>query len=175
MVFNKSLLVGFKIILLSIIMLQFYSCEKDGLQGDIVIDNELRNLLYIDSKDTLNIDMQNLVLETELYRDFFPGGGIPEKRGLTASLNVRNIDSLLIEDNVDIVTLYVINGEQIWISTPESNDNYSIPDFILHRVSNDGPEWDTGNYVDVVVEIRGFSSSAYNYLISRDQLINRIE
>lgn len=172
----KQLLSVISIFLLfSLSVLLFSSCDKDNISGDIVVDTELINMLYNNSKDTLKIDLQKLVLETELYRDFFPGGGLPEKRGLTASLYVRNIDSLFISNNVEIVSLYVINGNQIWISTPENIDNYSIPDFMLHRVSNDGPEWDTGKYVDVVIEIRGFTSSANNYLIARDQLINRIE
>ena len=163
-----------KFTLLSLIILLLLSCEKDKMLGDVVLDNELREYLYSKSNDTILIEPQKLVLETELYRNFFPGG-MPEKRRLVAYLNVRNIDSLPVTNILDVTNLYVINNEQIWISTPKSGENAYIPDFILNRISIDGPEWETNTHVDVIVEIMDFSNSSKYYLIARDQLIVKVE
>ena len=86
------------------------------------------------------------------------------------------IDSLPIINNLDITTLYVIHdNEQIWISSPKSLDHHHSPDFMLYRVSNDGPEWETNIYVDVIVEIIDFNTSTKYYLIAWDQLIIKVE
>ena len=163
-----------KFTLLSLIILLLLSCEKDKMFGDIVVDNELREYLYSKSNDTILVETQKLVLETELYRNFFPGG-MPEKRRLVAYLNIINIDSLPVTNIMDVTNLYVINNERIWISTPKSGDNTYIPDFILNRISIDGPEWETNTYVDVIVEIMEFNNSSKYYLIAEDQLIVRVE
>ena len=164
-----------KLTLFSLLLLLIFSCEKDKMFGDVIVDNELYDYIYSQSNDTLLIDTQKLVLGTELYRNFFPGGNIPEKRRLIAHVEVKDIDSLSIVNTIDITTIYVINNEQIWISTPEDCDNCYYPEYILHRNSIDGPEWETNIYVDVIVEITDFNASSNYYLIARDQLIWKVE
>jgi hypothetical protein len=48
------------------------SCRKYDLNEDVVDDSQLLEKLYLNAKDSIEIDNQNLVLKTELYRDFFP-------------------------------------------------------------------------------------------------------
>jgi hypothetical protein len=126
-------------------------------------------------KDTITIDNQNLVLETDLSRNFMPGGPIKKSSRLSASLILINIDSLEISSQIQIKTLYVINNEHIWVSTPKSNDYDVPPIYQLRRVSVDGPEWETGTYVDVVLLIEDLSTNAEYYLIASDRLIERVE
>ena len=121
------------------------------------------------------INSQKLILETDLYRNFFPGGSIHEKKRLIANIMARSIDSLSIVNTIDITTIYVINNEQIWISTPVDCDNCYYPEYILYRTSIDGPEWETNIYVDVIVEITDLITSTNYYLIARDQLIWKVE
>jgi len=161
------------IFLLSVFIIS--SCQKDPILGDVVIDNELREYLYSNSTDTLTIENQKLVINTELYRDFFPGGPPPSSRPLIASIDMVNIDSIQIQSNLDIIKLYVINNEEMWISTPTSCDNCYLPDFVLRKTSTDGPEWETNIYVDVVVEITNFDTSIKYYLMTKDQLIYKVE
>jgi len=161
--------------LFSLVILVISSCEKDKMLGDIVVDNELYEYIYSQSNDTIFVDTQKLILETDLYRNFFPGGGIHEKRRLFAHVMARSIDSLSIVNTIDITTIYVINKEQIWISVPVNCDNCYHPEYILHRNSIDGPEWETNIYVDVIVEIMDFNTSIKYYLIARDQLIYKVE
>jgi len=165
----------FSIVIITILFLfALSSCEKDPIDGDIVIDNELLDILYSESTDTLVIADQRLILNTELYRNFFPGGA-PRTRPLIAHTYIVNIDSIQIPDNIDVTKLYIVNNGQIWIPSPDVCDNCFYPDFELHSTYTDGPEWETGIYVDVIIEITDFNTSNNYYLIAEDQLIWKVE
>ena len=143
--------------------------------GDVVGDRELSKQLYAKSADTLIIDNQKLVLETDLARDFFPGGMIQRKSRLFVSINVVNTDILPITGNIETQTLYVINKDQIWISNPELRSDIYIPAFKAYWLSRNGPEWETGIFVDAIVSVKDLKTSEINYLIARNQKINRLD
>jgi len=151
------------------------SCSKNPLIGNIVVDGGLHEQLYAKSVDTLFIDNQKLILETELARDFMPGIGIPSKRRLFATINVVNTDSLPISDKIEIGSFYVINKDQIWISDPVPQDGISIPAFKAHRLCRNGPEWETGIFVDAIVTIKEVKTATIHYLIARNRKINRYD
>jgi len=48
-------------------------------------------------------------------------------------------------------------------------------EFKLHAVSINGPQWDTGIKVDVVLEMIDLNSNQPKRLIAKDQVIERIE
>jgi len=148
------------------------SCEKPN----IVEDPKKVEFLYSNALDTQLIRNSRYRFEAELYRDFFPGGPIPRKSPLIAYVSLISIDSLAISDNLDISTLYVIYNKEIWISDPENAYNPSNPaDYVLSKVSNDGPKWTTGIYVDVVALITDNNTNSRYYIISRHQEIERVE
>jgi len=170
----------FKLILFSTLLITMFSCEKDNLFVEVVVDSQLSVKLYLESKDTLVIDNQKLILETNLYRDFTPGVTIkPQKstpkRGLVALFFIVNIDSLSISKKFEIKKLYVINGEQIWMSNPNAQQFNELPLNKIFWFSKNGPEWEPRIYVDVVVVIEDLNTSGLKYLIAKNQLINRIE
>ncbi len=151
------------------------SCQKDKPEGDVVNNPELAARLLSEASETLIIDNQKLVLETELYRDFFPGVPSSTKTNLQALIWVVNTDSILITDRFSIVKLYVINKSEIWISNPEARNDDNVFEYKYHAVSINGPKWDTGIAVDVVVEILDLNLNKQQYLIAKNQLIQRIE
>ena len=53
-----------------IIVLISYSCQKDNIEGELTNDPEFIESLYTNASDTVTIDNQDLILETEIYRDF---------------------------------------------------------------------------------------------------------
>lgn len=165
----------FKIfVLFSLLIMTLFSCKKDDLYGDIVVDSQLHDKLYLNAEDTIKIDNQNLILQTELYRDFFPGVTKKNTR-LIASIYIVNIDSLQISKKFEIKTLYVINKEQIWISSLNLQEDNTMPIYKVFRISTNGPEWETDIYVDVVVVIEDLNTKKINYLIVRNQLITKVE
>lgn len=148
------------------------SCEKPN----IVEDPKKVEFLYSNALDTQLIRNSRYRFEAELSRDFFPGGPIPRKSPLIAYVSLFRIDSLAIPDNIDISTLYVIYDKQIWISDPVNVGSPTNPaDYVLSKVSNDGPKWTTGIYVDVVALITDKSTNSRYYIISRHKEIERVE
>jgi hypothetical protein len=148
------------------------SCEKPN----IVEDPKKVEYLFSNALDTQLIQNSRYRFEAELSRDFFPGGPIPRKSPLIAYVSLFRIDSMAIPGNIDISTLYVIYDQQIWISDPENVGSPTNPaDYVLSKVSNDGPKWTTGIYVDVVALITDKSSKSKYYIISRHREIERVE
>jgi len=162
-------------LLAAVIITVSTSCRKKKLEGDVVDNTELAAQLVSDALDTLIIDNQKLVLETELYRDFFPGVPSSSKTNLQALVWVVNTDSTLITDRFSIVKLYVINKSEVWISEPEARNDDHIFEYKYHAVSINGPQWDTGIAVDVVVEILDLNLNKKWHLIAKNQVIQRIE
>ena len=160
---------------LFIFSLTMFSCEKDKIYGDITNDLKLYNTLYSDSVDTLIIGTNKYIVETDLYRDFFPGGPIPRKSPLVALIYLVNCDSLSIPDNIDIKKLYVINNKTIWISDPLDNGQINHPEYKLFGLSNNGPMWDTDITVDVILKIVDNSLQKDYFVIAKDQYIQRVE
>ncbi len=151
------------------------SCRKDKLEGDLVDNAELAAQLLSDAADPLIINNQKLVLEVELYRDFFPGMPSSTRSNLQALVWVVNTDSTLITDRFSIVKLYVINKSEIWISEPEARNDNNLFKYKYHAVSVNGPKWDTGITVDVVVEMLDLNLNKNRYLIVENQVIERDE
>lgn len=164
------------LILFSLALLSFgNSCQKDKLDGEVLNNPALAEELYSKAKDTFVFENQNLVLETELYRDFFPGVPSNGKTNLQALLWLISVDSSSITEQFSITKLYIINNNEVWVSVPdERNDDY-LPEYKSHYVSINGPQWDTGLKVDVVVALTRVSNSKEYFLIAHDQTITRIE
>jgi len=160
--------------LISLLVIIIISCRKYELNGDVVNDSDLIEKLYLNAKDTVEIDNQNLILETELFRDFFPG--VPDRNTrLFAPIFIINTDSSVVTKMFEIKTLYVIDKDQIWISIPNSQDDFYLPVYKAFALSRNGPEWETGIYVDVVLTIEDLRSGEIKYLIARQQIITRAD
>ncbi|MHA7111344.1 hypothetical protein ACRTDU_14535 [Sunxiuqinia elliptica] len=154
-----------------------YACQEDDLEGIITTDPALIEKLYEHSADTLKIASQQLTLETELYRNFTPGiGPIKEKnRRLIAPIWIVNTDSTVITQELTVSNLYVINQHQIWTSEPGTNPENSTPEYKSFFISKDGPEWETGISVDVVIKITDLTDNNEKYLIARNQMITKVQ
>lgn len=159
---RKMMANRFKLKLLLIIAFLLAACEKPKTFED----KELLTRLYATSVDTLSIQSQKYILETYLRRDFFPGGPIPRKSPLIASIYLVNLD---------IKKLYIIQDRLIWASDPVEGDQSNVPDFKLSKISRDGPEWTPDSYVDAIIMIVNKITKEEYYLIARDQYIERIE
>ncbi len=163
-------------LIIILFILTHYSCQKDKLEGEIITDQVLIESLYTNSSDRIIIDNQNLVLETEIYRNFFPGGPINDKdRRLFAPVWIVNTDTILLTQNLSVSKLYLIKNDQVWTSEPETNpDNYT-PENKLYLISKGGPEWETGIYVDVVISITDLTNNKEKFLIAKNQIIEKVE
>jgi hypothetical protein len=164
----------FNVIVIIILLLHFFSCEKIYIYGDIVEDSFLLNDLYDNSKDTLFIGSSSYILEVDLNRNFFPSFG-PTNKKLFAYICIIDTDSLPVPNTIEINKLYVIKNQQIWISDPLKLEDVSVPEFKNCRYSKNGPKWDTGIFVDVVIRVEDRSTMTSYGLIAKEQYISRIE
>ena len=85
------------------------------------------------------------------------------------------MDSTVITQNYKVTKLYVINNNQAWASKPESRSESYVSKYKANFVSKNGPEWETGIRVDVVISITDLTINNEKFLIARDQIIQRIE
>jgi hypothetical protein len=148
------------------------ACEKDDkpvISEDPILLAELLN----SSTDTIEIGPNKLILKTYLQRDFMPSIPSSGKHPLIASVRMTDIDSVQISSDLDISKVYVIKENSIWISIPKNLTNSNTSNFILKRVCDNGPEWETNIYVDVVIEITSKSSNNKYLLISKHQYIDK--
>ncbi len=163
-------------LLIVFIILTLFSCQKEKLEGEIINDPAFIENLYTNSSDTIIIENQNLILETEIYRNFFPGGPINNRdKRLFAPIWIVNTDSILITQNFIVSKLYIINNDQVWTSKPETNPDDFTPDYKSYMISKGGPEWETGIYVDVVISIIDLTNNKMKFLIARNQIITKVE
>lgn len=158
------------IISLALSGIAMVSCEKPK----VFEDEDLINSLYQKVFDTLSYEGSDYVLETYLYRNLMPGGPIPEKRPLISILYLTNIDNFEINKNLKPEKLYVIKGKLIYKDTPDYREDNTLPVYKESYICREGPEWETDIIVDVIIKIIDKSTNENFYLISRDQLIEKV-
>ena len=165
-------LTNFRNLIFTVIIL-FNACEKPD---EIIISEDpiLLNELYSISVDTLRIEENKYFIFSFIYRDFMPTVPYREKSPLIAVIELVDFDSIEVSNDLDISKLYVINGNKIWISEPKKN-NLPYSAYKIQAVSNNGPEWETGIYVDVVAEISNTKTLDKSLLILKQQCICRTE
>ena len=146
------------------------SCEKPS----VFEDEDLINSFYQKSVDTLVYESSNYILETELYRNFMPGGPLSGDRPLISILYLTNLDSLQVSDNLKLEKVYVINDKLIYKDIPEFLEDNYLPDFKRSYICREGPEWETEINVDVVIKLIENISSENFYIISRNQPIEKV-
>jgi hypothetical protein len=161
-----------KLVIFLLTFLITISCEKEKASIEIIDDPLILAGLYSISNDTLNLEASHYILQTYLYRDYFPGVPTPKnpKHPLIASLTLVNCDSLPVADYLKVDKLYVIYNQLVWISIPTDNKQLNYP-YKLHRVSVNGPEWGPDNTADVILKIIDDSNQKEYFLIAKNQEI----
>ena len=109
------------------------------------------------------------ILESYLWRDFqpvAPPGGHP----LIASIRLVEADRAAIPAETDMTRLWVINGKEVW-HPPLRDENGRQVAYRLERLAREGPKWDPGIRVAVVIEV--VHGSVTVFLQAQDQLIRR--
>ncbi len=111
-----------------------------------------------------------LVLDTYLWRDFMPGGE-PEGRGLQGVIHLQNPEGNILPEGLEIRRVWVLRDEEVWKTTATESSPGSTPKR-LERIIRNGPRWQPGSEVTVVVEIQDKDGSIY-LLRAEKQFIQR--
>jgi len=149
-----------------LLLLLFAACQ------DSVNDfNEPAETVIRNAPDSVVVSGTAYKLTTYLYRDFMPMMN-PVNNGLIASAYLETTKHTPIDNSLVLNKIYIIKRNTIWES-PFSSFISSDVNYKTGAVMRDGPVWDTGIYVDVVVS---FILKGNEYFIKApNQLINRTD
>ncbi len=164
-----------RIFLLICLSAVLVSCEKEKNRGRVITNQEFALALQNISKDTLTLDSHPYILETDLFRDFFPKAFGPKKHNLVVVIYLVNTDSVAVTNDFTANRMYVIHQDKIWMAELENTTVSGKPEYKVGRINSDGPEWETGIEVDVILQIVDKKSEEVSYLIARKQKIQRLD
>ncbi len=153
-------------------MIILSSCDKYKFDGHLIKDPNDISELYSKASEVVTINNQDLFIQPDLYRNFMPGGLSKKDHRLVAHCSLSDMDKNAIPDNLEIKFMYVINDSEAWKTFPTIDDN-SSSDYSISFYSAEGPNWDTGIEVDVVLEV--VSNGKTYFIISNDNEIKKIE
>lgn len=108
-------------------------------------------------------DGHSYTLQVDLYRDLMPGPAPTPKRGVGGTIFLRPNAESDPPAGLRAEKAWLINGADVWETVPQPLQTFAIDR--QHHLSlsvRDGPTWDAGAKIDVVLE---FSTSSGTYFI----------
>lgn len=118
--------------------------------------------------EIIDLPHQDYRLKTYVWRDFMPISP-PGGKAMIASIHVISVDGEPIPSTVKPRFLWVIDDGRVWSALlPEVYDTPG--DDRVQGIARNGPKWETGIQVDVVVGVE--AGSHLRLLKARDQLIH---
>ena len=113
--------------------------------------------------DQIYVDGHAYTLQADLYRDLMPGPAPTPKRGVGGTIFLtpdRESDPPV---GMRADKAWLVNGSEVWETVPQPLQTFAVDR--QHHLSlsvRDGPTWDAGAKVDVVLQ---FSTSSGTYFI----------
>lgn len=109
-------------------------------------------------------------LTTYLWRDFMPRSA-PDGKPLMAVIKVIPFDSLKFPETLDADRLWVINVQNVWETDLIGKELPHSRAYLEKRAKN-GPKWNPGITVDVIVRLATTSQNTY-LLKASNQIIHQ--
>jgi len=109
--------------------------------------------------ETIPISGTTVQISAGLWRDFMPGPS-PGGRLLNAAVQVSAAAGALLPA-VRADRIMVICGEQAWIAPAAEETAWARSPSHLEVMARNGPEWEPGVLVDVVLELRDAGGQAH--------------
>jgi hypothetical protein len=122
--------------------------------------------------EKIEINGTEYTLETSLWRDFMPISP-PDGRPLVAVIRVKALGETAISSKIDATRLWVVKGKEIWETEFTNEERPTIGD-TLEKIGRDGPKWEPGISVDVVVRIIDLKSGKSYLLKASNQDIHKL-
>ncbi|MEW6411346.1 MAG: hypothetical protein AB1483_02605 [Candidatus Zixiibacteriota bacterium] len=159
----------FAIVAVALIGTHLCGCDSDSPRAAVNY-NELDLLLSAPLK--LQIDECRLGMDAYLWRDFMPISP-PDGQPLAASINISTLDSGILAPSIIPLRLWVVKSDsEVW-QTDIPTEQIRRYETFLEFPATDGPKWEPGISVEVIVELRKDDQSYY--LRASDVLIHRTD
>jgi hypothetical protein len=111
------------------------------------------------------VDGHSYSLQADLYRDLMPGPAPTPKRGVGGTIFLTPDAQSAAPQGIRADKTWLVNGAEIWETFPQPLQTFAVDR--QHHLSlsvRDGPTWDAGSKVDVVLQ---FSTSSGTYFIQK--------
>ncbi|HEX6371331.1 MAG TPA: hypothetical protein VF006_20600 [Longimicrobium sp.] len=118
----------------------------------------------------VQVEEHSLIMETYVGRDFMPISP-PDGKPMVAVLRIRTVDGQPFPSGVTAERVSVVQGDQVW-TAPTIKEHDSQEPHTLEVIAREGPKWQPGTKVDVVVYLRD-SAGREHLLRAPDQTIQR--
>ena len=112
-------------------------------------------------------------LSARLWRDFQPISP-PDGKPLVLVVDIIESNSKNIPSSVVVDSFWVINGDQIWSGLLSTEDHSTAPLNKRRIIIRNGPKWEPGIYVDLVVRLLDRDQNIH-WLKEENLLIKRTE
>ena len=121
--------------------------------------------------EKIRIGRNQFALECYLWRDFAPGGPAGGTR-LIASVTVKEVNGKPIPAGLRATYLWALNGNKVWATRFSEEPRPPAPPAHIEKVAREGPGWEPGTAVDVIVRMADAKGKTY-LLRARNQRIAR--
>ena len=151
-------------------MLTIIGCSGVPVAPDIPLED------LLNAPELITIDGREYYLDAYLNRDFMPGTWGAKGSPMRAFVRVTATDTEPFPSNVNADWLWVVNGKEFWAALTEDvePDDPNVGEHQLGKRADDGPRWETGIYVDVIIRVTHEERDTY-LLRAADVIIERSE
>ena len=111
------------------------------------------------------VDGHSYTLQADLYRDLMPGPAPTPKRGVGGTIFLRPDVQSDSPQGMRADKIWLLNGAESWETVPQPLQTFAADRRNHLSLSvRDGPTWDAGSKVDLILE---FSTSSGTYFIQQ--------
>lgn len=115
--------------------------------------------------EQISVDGHAYTLHVELYRDLMPGPAPTPKRGVGGTIFLRPDAESDPPAGMAADRAWLVNGTEVWATVPQPLQTFAADKKNHLSLSvRDGPTWDAGAKVDVVLQFR---TAAGTYFIQQ--------
>jgi len=134
---------------LACVLVAVYGCAQGGPTAP---ESASASTLATAPTDVV-VDGKTLTLGASLWRDFQPISP-PDGKPMIAALQVRTGDGSAVPTTVTADRVWLVHGTAVWSGVPREERPRQDTEPIYELVARDGPKWEPGILVDVVVQLR---------------------
>lgn len=111
----------------------------------------------------VTVDGYTYTLRADLHRDLMPGPEPTPRRGLGGTIFLRAEVEGNAPAGIRAVRAWLVNGREVWETVPQPLQTLTVDKrYHLSLGISDGPPWDAGREVDIILE---FATSTGSYFI----------
>ena len=115
--------------------------------------------------DRVFVDGRSYTLLVDLYRDMMPGPAPTPRRGVGGTIFLRADVESDVPQGMRAEKAWLVNGAEVWETVPQPLQTLTVDRrFHLSLSVRDGPVWDVGSKVDVILQ---FSTSSGTYFVQQ--------